>query len=218
MDVDALTDKINLQAFPGYTDAVILGKLNEAQQDLASRFTWPFLFSTENISLVAATATYALPTDVLQVVELIHDGEGAATPLDRIDVRQVKELYGDDPGSADLPRYYVQEGLSLTFIPTPSATKTVHVKCYMPPADLSAGTDEPAFHPAFHSSLVDYVIAEFWEQEELEERAGYYWNRYFNTLERMAMFYGSQLPAEDFVIGGGIWRARVKPFTNWPEV
>lgn len=199
------------------SDAEIDQDMEQGILDVASRARWPFLYATDTISLLAATAEYNLPADFMFLEELTHDAEGHA-PLERTTQAAVKAIYGDDVGDSDLPNlWYPTTDQKIIFVPTPSAAKTVNITYYKTP-DLTLfdeDTEEPPWHSSFHLILADVASAFIWEREEQEEKAGFYWGRYFNGIERMAQFYENRLPAEPLIVGGGTARRRYVRTPAW---
>lgn len=203
------------------TDAQLNEDFNNGVLDVASQYAWPWMQKTGTITLAAGTTTYALPTDLMYMENLIHDAEGRA-PLERTTLAVVKAIYGDDVGSSDLPHlWYQANDKQITFVPTPSATKTVNVHYFATP-DVATifATDAgvPPWHSAFHRLLVDYALMNVWEREEESQRAQEAAGRYLNAVERMANYYTQNFPTAPIVVGGGISRIRRrKPFVGWPE-
>lgn len=151
-------------------DADIRQYLNDAQQEISSRYFWPFLLSEETVTTVASTATYALaaPCTVLNVRDTAN----------RLSLRWVDTLDFDRffPGdtSEGAPSFYRIEGQdkdsasvsgtpSLVLYPVPAAAYTLKVREYLDLSNLNAGTDVSAVPPRFHLALVYYACSAFHE-------------------------------------------------------
>jgi hypothetical protein len=199
-------------------DAAVVALINEGLADVGVRAEWPWAYDGHSFDFEVDTASYALPTDLNFLKEVIYSGQGAWAQPHRTTLESVRARFGDDVGEADLPPEYYRTGTTLTFVPTPTSTQTVVLRFYKEPDSLDETTDAPTFNAAFHPMLADYAIAKLWEREEMEEKANFYWSRYFDHLDRMIQFYNVQLPSEPMIVGGGNPVTYRKPWTNWPEV
>lgn len=200
------------------SDADLNAILFQGLVDTASRYHWPWTYKTATISLVDGTTNYALPTDLMELDDLVYDGEGPGARLARTSVQAVKAEYGDVVGDSDLPdRYYLSANDQIVFVPTPDAAKTVNVFYYATPASTVFDDDaeSPPFHSAFHLALAEYATSHIWDSLEQEDKGGYYLQRYLDTLGRMAAFYDLRLPSEPFVVGGHRGRDRLRHFDNY---
>jgi hypothetical protein len=199
------------------TDAAVNALLLEGLYDIAGRYPrWPWAFTSGSIDIAAATSSYALPATLIQLESVAHTGLGA-TPLVLTSKEAVLRQYGEVPGSG-LPTRYYQSGQNIVFVPTPdNSAQNVSITYFAFPASTTfdADTELPPFAVAFHQILADYAIATIWEREELEEKAQYYWARYFDGVERMAKFYQIQLPAISLIVGGGYLQDRLLPWRNY---
>lgn len=199
------------------SDTTIEGDLLQAIHDMSGRYRWPFLKAEATISLVDGTSDYSLPSDLMYLDTLIYDGEGTA-PLERTTPEAVKALYGDDVGDADLPHlWYEVDHDTIRFVPTPDAAQDVNVIYYtvFDDTDFDDDAESPPFPAAYHEMVADFAIARFWEREEQEDKASYYWSRYFNGIERLATYYSSRLPAEPLVVGIGSTRYQHRRVPAW---
>lgn len=200
------------------SDSDLNNILRQALIDVASRYQWPWAYATGTIELADGTASYALPTDMMELDDLVYDGEGPGARLARTSLQAVKAEYGDVVGDSDLPdRYYLSAGDQIVFVPTPNAVKTVNVFYWATPAlvAFAADGDTPPFHSAFHLALAEFATSLVWDSLEQEDKGGYYLQRYLDTAGRMAAFYDLRLPAQPFVVGGGTGRERLRHLGNY---
>lgn len=216
-ELRALFRRQTLASTDEISDAEVNADLLQAIHDMSTRYRWPFLRAESTIALADGTKDYDLPSDLMYLVELNYDGEGAL-PLDKTTSAEVKAMYGDDVGDSDNPHlWYEVDHDTIRFVPTPDAVATVNVFYYkvFDDTDFDADGESPPFPTGFHDMVADFATARFWEQEEEEERAGYYWQRYFNGVERLAGFYASRMPSQPWVVGGGVFQARRNRVPAW---
>lgn len=133
--------------------------VNDAYADvLAARFDWPFMETRRtSVAAAAGASAVALPDDVWHVGAVFNATDGfALTPLHgRAEARR------DFPSSdaAGAPTFYRIIGAQLELYPTPERATTLEIDAFAPPAELAAGTDEPAFPRQHHRILVDGALA-----------------------------------------------------------
>lgn len=204
------------------SDASLNTDLEQGILDVATQYAWPWMLKIGTITTAAGTPAYALPADLMYIRNLIHDAEGQAS-LEPTTLEVVKLVYGDNVGSSDLPHlWYQSEPAKITFVPTPSAVKTVNLHYYATPdlaTTFNQDTHTPPWHSAFHIILADYALNKIWEREEDYGRASDHLGRYLQGVDRMANYYTQRFPAQPLVVGGGLSRTRLRrPFDGWPEV
>lgn len=194
-------------------DLALNSILGQALLDAASRYQWPWAYTTVTIPLVDGTTSYDLPDDIMFLDELVYVGQGP-TRLARTSIQAVTAEFGAEVGDSDLPdRYYLDAaGAEITFVPTPDAAQDITAYYFATPDldDFDADGDSPPFHAAFHLALAEYATAKVWDQYEQEDKGGFYMQMYLDTLNRMAIFYDLRLPAQPFVVGGGMGRERLR--------
>lgn len=146
----------------GQWDDTELGNwINEANQDLteAAEIESP----ATQITTVASTESYSLPSDFLRVRRVECQDTAASTlwaPLYQasIDVRLPNTISGAITGRGRPSAYFLYAGL-LYLIPIPDASYTLNVFYYRRAPDLVNGTDVPILDQRFHQVIEYYAMA-----------------------------------------------------------
>lgn len=161
--------------------------VNDAYADvLAARFDWPFMETRRtSVAAAAGASAVALPDDVWHVGAVFNATDGfALTPLHgRAEARR------DFPSSdaAGAPTFYRIIGAQLELYPTPERATTLEIDAFAPPAELAAGTDEPAFPRQHHRILVDGALAYAHDDDGKPQAGQLHRGRFEQGIRRLEM-------------------------------
>ena len=153
--------------------------INDGLRAVAAAGKWPWLFDTQTITLVAGTASYALPAGYLDTRSIVlSDGRRA----ERIAVED-----GDVFSSRqELPTCaYAIEGDEVIFYPTPSAAGTATHRFVRGEEELSSDSDTPLLPATFHPAVVCYAARAVMERLDMPRRADRFeaeYDRWLRTL------------------------------------
>ena len=134
--------------------------LNRAYLDVASRFDIPDLITTQSITSIAATADYALSTDVLFIISigLINTSPAERHRLIKRGISSIDEMSTAIGGT---PKYYARSGLNITVEPVPiDADITLKVRYVKQPAELNLDADIPVLAREWDNAIL-YRGAQF---------------------------------------------------------
>ena len=184
------------------TDDISNTKINniidQGIRELASRFRWPWLETTDTIAVVAGTRSYALPTDFQYLHSLLR--AGSKIRLRATSPSKALGTYGDDFPEGTAEGYYLW-GSSLFLTRNPASNETLNLFYYQSPTMLSNDTDVPGFDAQFHLLLADYAISKIWEREEDFVKAKASVNRWDDGVEQMARWYQERTEDMPMVLG-----------------
>lgn len=194
------------------SDAVLLSFFNEGLNDLSQRGDWEFLEGTANITTVASTQGYAVPTGAEHIQVIVEDGQ--QTPLQPVSAAYARRRYGDDFPSGSRGKAFFVWDEKVHLIPTPDQSSTVyHVFYTAYPTEFTATSDSPPFLRNYHHVLQYYVEARIWEEQEDFEKAMAAQGRYEFGVRQLKLAYEGRVSRRPWAVGdgGGRWR-----FTNTP--
>jgi len=173
-------------------DADIRQYLNDAQNDIASRYFWPFLESSETVTTTSGTSTYALANQA--TVKDIRDTTNLITlrPIDILDF----DRYFQNPVSTGISSLYAIVGQTkasdsvpgtqnVYLYPVPAGTYSLSVREYADMADMENDTDVSPVPPRFHIALVHYACQAFFSSRG-DLRSNEHDTRYENMVVSMA--------------------------------
>jgi hypothetical protein len=154
-----LADVTGVVADLMWTDAELLEHLNEAERETCRRLgTIRVSVGTgTSLAITAASASYALDTNVIDVLRVKVPGE--ARPMTRT-TRDVLD-YSKSNWEADTgtPRsFFVDDSLVIQFYPAPNADKTLALTISrLPLADMTT-SDPPEIAEKYHDGLKWWVM------------------------------------------------------------
>ena len=186
------------------TDTELLVYLNNAYNEIAAAYRWPWLETSANITVVAGTQAYAQPADYLRTIAIVDASE--KRKLERISSDLALEEWGGDFDQSDPAAYYFMYGTNINLVPIPSANGTnAYIHYYIKqPTLLSTGTDTPEWTDEFHHILADHASAEVWKREEDLQKSDSYRTSFLQGLARMADYYLNREEDKPLVYGDGI--------------
>lgn len=127
---------------------------------------WPFLETRdESLSVAAGAASVSLPTDGWRVSAVYN-------ATDKIRMRQLdgrsdyRDWFPDPAGSLGTPEFYRLRSNVLEVYPRPAVTTEIDVDVFVPPAELTAGAQEPVFPEQYHRILVYGALALAYEDDD----------------------------------------------------
>lgn len=195
-----------------WSNAKILNVINQGIRDLSVRFPWPWLATSNTLTVVAAQQAYTYDTisnfagtgKKLFKIEAIIDNDSRVR-LEELPAADAFKLYGGDMPDAVDARHFFTWGQSIYLLPTPSANDTNRytVYYYQSPTELSNDTDSPEWDARFHMVLAEYAIGKVWEREEEIGKSRAADQRYREGVEQMAQFYLNRAQDYPSVMGGG---------------
>lgn len=213
-DLAAIRDFVREQTLieiDDWSNAKLLNVINEGIQEVASRFRWPFLATSAQISVTAGTQAYSLSSIAsnIQRIAAIIDNE-RRIKLQELDARYAWQLFGGDAPDSDQALGFYLWGETLYLLPTPSATEAnaYTIFYYKSPTTLSNDTDTPEWSSQFHMLLADYAIARVWEREEDFQKAQAAQGRFDGRVEQMARHYLNRVEDEPLIFGEGKYSQR----------
>lgn len=208
-DLAAIRDFVREQTLieiDDWSNAKVLNVINEGIREVASRFRWPFLSASAQISVTAGTQSYALASiasDVQRIAAIIDNDR--RVKLQEIEPQFAWKVYGGDaPASNEASAFYLW-GNTLYLLPTPDANESnaYTMFYYKTPTELSNDTDVPEWSSQFHMMLAEYAIARVWEREEDFQKAQAAQSRFDSRVEQMARHYLNRVEDEPLVFGEG---------------
>lgn len=187
MDLTALTTRCESR-FRDTTNAVISEAqwkdyLNDAYADVhAASDVWPYL-EARATNEVTTSGQITLPTNVFRVTAVFNvTDELAMVPLQ---TRGEYRRWFADQTETGTPLYYRLRSNELELYPTPAVATEVAIDYWVPPADLSAGGDVPAFPAQYHRMLVAGALAYAYEDDGNPQQAEVHRARFERLLSQM---------------------------------
>lgn len=134
--------------------------LNQAQRRMALESNLRTQESSETISTVAGTTSYALPEDFARIIDLHNPTtQELLTP---IDIRSFDAL----PASTGLPYSYVVIGNQILLYPTPNAIYSLSVRYWQMPQDMVNENDTPAVPAQYQELLIAFAMKKAFLRED----------------------------------------------------
>ena len=197
------------------SDANLTLFLNQGIRRLSTMFRWPWLEASYDVDVVAATASYALPSDFRRLF-VVKDADARIT-LTRLTLEEALERWGGDPPSGSQAHWYYVWNESIYLLPVPDTTESAAYTLYYQkaPTLLSAGSDTPQFLSEFHLILAYYASARVWEHEEDFEKVDALDGRFRSEAEAMARYYLKREEEFPLVYGDGV-RPNLRSANNMP--
>lgn len=180
--------------------------INEGVLEVSSRFRWPWLAASANLSVTATVQEYALSTidaDLAQIAAIVDNNR--KVKLQEVTPHYVWELEGGDPTDAAEANVFYLWGDSVFLHPVPNTTEADAYKVffYKRPTLLTNDASVPQWDSQFHMVVAFYAIARVWEREEDFEKAKSWRDQFNERLEQMARFYLNRADDHPIIVGGG---------------
>lgn len=150
-----------------WSDAELTLFLNEAVTEACVRAKLIFDVTSPFCSFPVVIGQQAYPIDpsIFEIQSVRVDGyNGSAAPgyeMIGTDQTALSRDYGRWYALIGRPKYYMQDGFILRFVPLPDAVGTVQLAVYRTPTDteaMSSGSDEPVIPNQFHLRLLDWAL------------------------------------------------------------
>ena len=156
-------------------DADLLELVQEAADLFNNVRLWPWAETSASLSLVAGTASYAVPTGWVATKSLHVQGSG---PLDGSKARGDLDAAFPTSTTTGTPQFYVVSEDAVKVYPTPSAAATVTHVFYRQETRLSAGSDTLLAPVWTHSAVVDKATGLLLARMREHERAASFDERF----------------------------------------
>ena len=174
------------------TEAQVTTWVNLGNDHISNRSDWYWLKETlDTGTTTSGTAEYTLPTDFKRMLS-VRVGSAASTETSADDYSYVnyadKNLFYDGLASmGDVGYYYINEAdAKYGLIPTPATSGyKIYLKYWKTPDTVSAVSATPTLPVRYHEALVDFALANYWEQNDEMDKAVFYNTKLENWIERM---------------------------------
>lgn len=150
--------------------------LNDALWKIARRVRIPQLQSTSTIAVVAGTASYALPTDLVRLVSLRNTTD--ADPLTDIAINAVDDL----PAARGKPTSFAVYGAQMLLYPTPDRVYPLELRYEKDSVEMSSDSDVPQLPDAYSDALVTYARARLFRAEDDLQASSTYMGEFNQAL------------------------------------
>lgn len=147
-------------------DADIIRWVNDAQKEISSAQS--ILETSATTSVVAGTESYALPSDVQNLISIWCGG----IKLEAMSMREAEERIlkiGDNsvqPNGVPEIVWIWAETMHLWPIPSTSIAGGLKVFYSRFPVEVTSINDEPELDPKYHNIIVDYCLQQAYELDE----------------------------------------------------
>lgn len=189
--------------------------INQGIREIAMRFDWPWLTTTDTITTIDDQQAYNLPTDLARI-EVVVDTDSRHR-LAEFTPSEMWNRYGGNFPSGTPRRFFVW-GSQIHLVPIPSTGETDELTIYYygSPTLLTNDGDEPQFDERFHLILAEYAIWQAWKREEEYAKAQEAMERFDQGVERMAAHYLDRVNDFPLVVGAGHTRPySIRERTPW---
>ena len=176
--------------------------VNEAYQEIISLSQWPFLRSSQQVSLPSGTNSFETPVGFSEVMSISYTNDGGDTVrLQSTVVDEIDRLREED--SAEPFLYARVSDKEFLIWPTPNVALTLTIRGKQTVESLTRDGDVPVFDDQFHPMLA-YRAASRMLAEEGDDsgRAEFYQQEANVFFARMQQFYTRQPDSSFFVMGG----------------
>lgn len=184
MLVSEIISEIRDHGFDDLTEARVLGFINDAYYEMATREPWPFLETIADINTVAGSNALTMPGDFNKALSLTNLTTGRAIRHER---RENIWLAGDNPLAASgEPHTFWFRGNSIFMQDVPDRVYSLRL-CYIRvPAALTATPDSTPDIPAqHHRILVLGALVKAYMLEDDPELAAQFQNAFDRKLAAM---------------------------------
>lgn len=143
--------------------------INDCLRLMARNAHIPLSDDTSSPSVVAGTASYSLPTDLVRVVEVWNTS--THEPLEEVDQTWID----DQPATSGTPQAYALYQGNLVLWPTPSAVTPIQLRYISTSADLAGSDPLAGVIPDEHAeTVVTYCRWHLFRMEDDVEMATYW--------------------------------------------
>lgn len=161
------------------TAAVLTDFINAALLQISVEHNWPWLLASADISIVAGTSGYAVPTGYVATDEIVElaTGEGLSH-------RGRKDLLSIPTTNRGRPEWYSVYSALVNVRPVPDASYTYKHFYYKTEPALVSGSDTPLIPTGFDEGVVEYATYLALRFKREEARAQFAMKSYTDWLKR----------------------------------
>ena len=172
--------------------------INEALRQVAVKFRWPWLATSEALSVVSGTQSYSEPTLHAWTLSIVRDDK--AEHLVEVSPHEILNVSGGDIPSGT-PSAYYWHGDTIYLNRVPDANIEYTWLYFQTPNTLDNDTDVPPFDSQFHLLLGQFVISQVWQREEDYPKAKVAMEAFDDGIEMMARFYMDRGKDRPIIVG-----------------
>lgn len=133
--------------------------INDGLNAMSTDYDWPWLFTQADITTVAGTSAYALPTTPIFVRTLNVTNVGLGRDLLARQRRDLSRFYQTQVQTGE-PLYYSTYGASIRLAPVPDQVYTIRHVFVQAEPPLVSGSDVPLCPDHFSDTIVLYAAVE----------------------------------------------------------
>lgn len=197
-DLAAIRDYVREQALietDDWASAKLDIVINEGYREVAQRFDWPFLESSNTFDVTAGQQAYSLAsvaaaTESIATIQAIVDTDRRQR-LVEIGSNEAFQRFGGDWSESSRASEFFIWANEINLIPIPDTTEVDAYKIYYfkKPTVLANDAAEPEWDEQFHYVLAQWALARVWEREEDYEKGLAWQSKFDDQVERMARYY-----------------------------
>jgi hypothetical protein len=196
LQTEALGNDFSASTFPG---SRVGQYLNEAVTRVARRAHIPSLETTQSISTVNGTNTYALAADDVRILSVSNTTD--RDPLEEVDIDEIDD-YATSTGK---PALFALSANSLVFFPTPDAVYPLQVR-YLKSTTFVNGSDTTTavgYPDAYADLLVLFARGRMLRAEDDFDGASQFMAQFENDLRALKSDLQRQSPRRVRRVGDG---------------
>ncbi len=168
--------------------------LNEANQDILSRYPWMWNRTVESFSTVAGTATYTITTTLsgnLTTLDRIRPISTGLPTLEFIDYYSdqihdfVRLSETDTIATQGTPTQWSRHGDEFYLYPTPDAVVTYQAEGQAKHVEMSGDSDAVVIPARFRHALIHYALSQAYLRNRNSEMYALHSGKYEEAIEEM---------------------------------
>lgn len=190
MTLTQLISAVKAYGYGSENDTMITTFLNLAYMDVVSRHKWRFTEGSITTQTVANTPATPILSSYLFLGDLISLSSSVPTPKFIENKSQIEDLHRDLGATVTVrgkPTIYTIVGSNINWFPVPDAVYQYRLYIWTAPAELSGGSDTPAFNAAFHQVLVEGALMHLASRDHNMQGVQDHRDRYETLIRSMAM-------------------------------
>lgn len=190
--------------------------INEGMQEIALASEWPWLEASTTVTMVDSQQNYDLPADFNFAIALVDND--TYEPLVYQGATEFFNRHATDATESTQSDVYTIWDDDIYLYPTPSTSDSDRLTLYYykTVTTLDSGSDEPAFHTAFHPMLVEYCKWKLYDREEYFDQSERAFITFARYLSQMITWYERRAKRTPYIAGDGDSKSRiVDPNLRW---